>query len=388
MFTKWWTENSLHARKGNPAGAGASRPAASRRAWARGAAVTMLAVSLAVTSGCGLLPKEGEEEVLPEITPPQISKKPEYEVTTTTLETKVQGLGKVMSKQEETLFFTLDNMRLKTLNVKPGDQVAAGEVIATLDVETMQKDLRSKRLAFRKAEAGMKETLRKRDEMDPIEFEEAAIAFEEQRQAIVDLENEIAKATLTSPLAGTVVQLNVQKGDAVKAYDPVAVIADTGNLVVAATLSKDDLAKVSVGMPAVVSVNNAEAKEGKVSQLPMTSGNDQNGNGGAGGGFPGGGGEAGGKKLDRPEDYLQVDIGAFPKGVTRGTPLSVSVIIQRKANAVVIPLAALRSIGSRTYVQVIDENGKREVDVAVGQQTSTQAEILEGLTPGQKVVGR
>lgn len=390
MFTKWWTENSLHARKGNPAGAAASRPTASRRPWARGAAVTMLAVSLVVTSGCGLLPKEGEEEVLPEITPPQISKKPEYEVTTTTLETKVQGLGKVMSQQEETLFFTLDNMRLKTLNVKPGDRVAAGEVVGTLDVEALQKDLRGKRLAFRKAETGMKETLRKRDEMDPIEFEEAAIAFEEQRQAIVDLETEIAKATLTAPFAGTVVQLNVQKGDSIKAYDPVAVIADTSKLVVTATLSKDDLAKVSIGMPAVVSINNAEAKEGKVSQLPITTSNDQNGGGGnGGGGFPGDGGQgAGGKKLERPEDYLQVDIGAFPQGVTRGTPLSVSVIIQRKANAVVIPLAALRSIGSRTYVQVIDENGKREVDVAVGQQTSTQAEILEGLTPGQKVVGR
>ncbi|EXX92623.1 transporter, partial [Paenibacillus darwinianus] len=151
-------------------------------------------------------------------------------------------------------------------------------------------------------------------------------------------------------------------------------------LVVTATLSKDDLAKVTVGMPAVVSINNVEAKEGKVSQLPLTAGNDQNGGNGGGG--------AGGKKLERPEDYLQVDIGAFPKGVTRGTPLSVSVITQRKTNAVVIPLAALRSIGSRTYVQVIDENGKREVDVAVGQQTSTQAEILEGLKPGQKVVGR
>ncbi|EXX91619.1 transporter, partial [Paenibacillus darwinianus] len=222
MFTKWWTENSLHTRKGNPADAAASSRTSSGRVWARRAAVTMLAASLVVTSGCGLLPKEREEELLPEITPPQISKKPEYEVTATTLETKVQGLGKVMSQTEETLFFTLDNMRLKTLNVKPGDQVAAGAVIGTLEVETMQKDLRSKRLAFRKAETGMKETLRKRDEMDPIDFEEASIAFEEQRQAIIDLEAEIAKATLTAPFAGTVVQLNVQKGDAVKAYDPIA----------------------------------------------------------------------------------------------------------------------------------------------------------------------
>ena len=67
----------------------------------------------------------------------------------------------------------------------------------------------------------------------------------------------------------------------------------------------------------------------------------------------------------------------------------INIITQRKENAIVIPPSTLRSIGSRTYVQVVDSNGsKREVDVEVGQQTSTEIEILKGLTPGQKVVGR
>ncbi|MNJ71971.1 macrolide transporter subunit MacA [compost metagenome] len=65
-----------------------------------------------------------------------------------------------------------------------------------------------------------------------------------------------------------------------------------------------------------------------------------------------------------------------------------SIITKRTENAVVIPPSTLRSIGARTYVQVVDENGKREVDVEVGQQTPTQVEILQGLEPGQKVVGR
>lgn len=43
---------------------------------------------VATMSGCSLLPSETEEEVLPPITPPTISKKPEYEVRTETLEKK------------------------------------------------------------------------------------------------------------------------------------------------------------------------------------------------------------------------------------------------------------------------------------------------------------
>ncbi|MNE85837.1 macrolide transporter subunit MacA [compost metagenome] len=73
----------------------------------------------------------------------------------------------------------------------------------------------------------------------------------------------------------------------------------------------------------------------------------------------------------------------------RGRPLSATIVTQRKENAVLIPISALRSVGSRTYVQIVEADGsKREADVEVGLQTSTELEILNGLTPGQKVVGR
>lgn len=374
MFTKWLMGNSSEAREEVRAEGRAGRR------MLRMAGISMLALTVAFAGGCSLLPDEGEEEVLPEITPPQISKKPEYEVTTTTLDTKVTAIGKLMSEEEETLFFTLEGKRLMTLDVKPGDVVKAGQLIAELDVEDMRKDLRQKRLQFRKAEASMKETLRKRDEMDPIEFEEASIAFEEQRQSIVDLEAEIAKASITAPFSGTVVQVHVKKGDLIKAYDPIAIIADTSRLVVTAEIGKQDLERVAVGMPAVVDITGAGQFEGKVSHLPVAGSNDGNNNGNPG---------QGQEEPKRPSDYMQVDIGEMPEGAGRGMPLSATVIINRKENAIVIPPSALRSIGSRTYVQIVDENGsKREVDVAVGQQTPTQVEILEGLTPGQKVVGR
>ncbi|MNC75032.1 macrolide transporter subunit MacA [compost metagenome] len=84
-----------------------------------------------------------------------------------------------------------------------------------------------------------------------------------------------------------------------------------------------------------------------------------------------------------------IELDKWPKDVERGRPLSVKIVTQRKENATLIPISALRSVGSRTYVQVIEDDGsKREVDVEVGLQDSTDLEILKGLTPGQKVVGR
>ncbi|RXZ77085.1 HlyD family efflux transporter periplasmic adaptor subunit [Paenibacillaceae bacterium] len=376
MSTKWWTENSsnLHTRERETT----TFPRRSR--WKKGACVALLSMSLVAASGCSLLPAEAEEEVLPAITPSQISKKPEHEVTTTTLKTEVKGTGNLISMQEETLFFTMENKRLKSLNVKVGDVVKAGDVIGELDVDDMVKDLRLKHLQFRSQEVQMKETLRQRDEMDPVKFEEAVIVFEQGRQALTDLEEDIAKATLVAPFSGTVVSLTAKKGDTVKAYDPICIIADTSKLTVAATVAKDKLASIAVGMPVTVDINNAGQFTGKLKQLPM---NTEGNNGNNGGGAPGGGDPG-----NKPENFVLVDLDKAPEGLNRGTPLSITIVTKRKENAVVIPISALRTIGARTYVQVVDENGKREVDVGVGQQTSTQIEILEGLQPGQKVVGR
>jgi multidrug efflux pump subunit AcrA (membrane-fusion protein) len=358
MFTKWLTGNSF-----------------------KRTAAAVLGASLIITSGCSLLPKEENEEQLPEITPPQISKKPEYEVTTSTLETKVTGTGKIISMQEETMYFTLDGKRLKAINVKAGQKVTAGQVIAQLEVDDMIKELRDAKLQFKKDEIEMKKTLRDRDTMDPIEFQEKQIAFEEKRQALVDKQVEIDKATLTAPFAGTVVSVNVQKGDQIKAYDPICIIADTSQLTAAAQLAQDELEGVALGMPAVVDISGVGEVSGKVKQLPVVKEDDQNnGNGGGNGGQP---------QPERPEDFLLVQLDKLPQGMTRGMPFSISIITNRKENAIVIPPSALRTMGARTYVQIVEQDGtKREVDVEVGQQTATEVEIVKGLTPGQKVVGR
>lgn len=365
MSMKWWMAYSLRNDQVTPI----------QRTNRRGAGlIAVLAMSVAI-SGCGLLPDEPVEEDLSAIELPKISEKPKYDVETKTLETKVSGSGKILSTQEKTLYFTLEGKRLKKLYIQSGDVVEEGQPIAELDVDDIKKSLRNQTLAFKKTELEMKELLRTRDEMDPVDFEQRMLGFEEARQALADLQEDIDKAVLAAPFSGTVVSVAVQEGASIKAYDTIAVIADPSRLVVAATLSKDDLEKVAMGMEVQVDINNAGKLTGKIKQLPQPATE----NDGSGQGTP----------PLRLDQYLLVEVKDLPKTATRGTPLSVSVIVNRKENAIVIPLAALRTIGARTYVQVVEADGsKREVDVEAGQQTSTDVEILQGLTLGQKVVGR
>ncbi|MFC0213093.1 efflux RND transporter periplasmic adaptor subunit [Paenibacillus chartarius] len=371
MSTKWWTEHSyLNSKLWKPT-------------LALGAAAALL-----LSSGCSLLPKEAEEEQLPTITPAKLSQKPTYDVKTQTLETKVRGSGKLMATIEEELYFTEENdgKRIKNVAVKSGDQVQAGQLIAELDVSDLESQLKQKQLQTRQDELTMIETLRKSDEVSPEHIEKAKIDFELKREELASLQSKLAKSKLTAPFAGTIVSVYVKKGDSMKAYDTIATVADLSQLTVAASISGDDLKKIAVGMETQVDINGAGAHKGKVKQLPNPKQEDS---GGQNGGFPGSFPNGDQQERDSIDNYVLIELEKFPEGLNRGTPLSVSVITSRKENAVTIPLAALRSYSGRNYVQVVDAQGnKKEVDVEIGQQTATDVEIVKGLTPGQKVVGR
>jgi macrolide-specific efflux system membrane fusion protein len=367
MSTKWWTEDSSLRRTMKPI------------------ATLILCTSLLLSAGCSLLPKEQEEETLPTINPPKLSKKPEYVVKTDTLETKVRGSGRLMALKEEQLFFPeeMNSKRISAILVQTGASVEQGQVIAELDVSELESQLKQKRLETRKDELTMIETLRKADELSADQIEQAKIDFELKREALNKLESQIAKSKLTAPFTGTIVSITAKKGDTIQTDKSIAIIADLSQLTVAATISTEDAKKIAVGMEAVVDINSAGQHKGKVKQLPVPKENNNNNNGGW---FPGSGQGQGQESI---EDFLVVELDAFPPGMNRGTPLSVTIITQKKENAITIPLAALRSYSGRNYVQVVDEQGnKKEVDVEIGQQTPTDVEIVKGLTPGQKVVGR
>jgi len=366
MSSKWWMGNlSIHKSKTKPL------------------LIACMAAALAFAPGCSLLPKEAEEETLPPVNPPKLSKKPEFVVKQEPLESKVRGSGKLMGTKEEDLYFTDDNnRRIKNLFVKTGDKVEQGQIIAELDVSEQESQLKQKRLQTRRDELTMIETLRKADEMGAEEIEKAKIDFELKREDLQKLEETIAKAKLTAPYSGTIVSVYMKKGDTAKAYDAVATIADLTQLAVVASFSADDLKKVAVGMEAVVDINTAGQHKGKVLQLPSPKAEENNNNNR---GMP----NNNQREPDSIENYLVVQLDQFPPNLNRGTQLSVQVITQRKENAVLIPLSTLRSYAGRNYVQVVDDQGnKKEVDVEIGQQTATEVEILKGLTPGQKVVGR
>lgn len=346
----------------------------SRNRKGRAAGLLLAVISFTLLAGCSLMPQEEEKESLPQIKVPKISQKPEYPVQRKDLELKATGSGKLLSAQEENLFFETDNRRITSIHVKAGDKVKQGQVLAELDPGDLNSQIRRKEIDIEKTEMDLKEAMRGDDSeaSDQVLLRKQQLDYELMKEELAELKEELGSLKLVAPYSGTIVSFTAEKGDLARSYEAIGRIANMGSLVVAVQFSSNDMDSIAPGMEAVVDINASGEYKGKVNRLPVNDG--QSGDNG---------------EEESLDAYTLIELSKLPDGLGRGTPLSASVIVQRKKNVLTIPLAALRTQNNRHYVLVAGPDGsKGEVDVEIGIQTSTDVEIIKGLEEGQKVVGK
>ncbi len=169
-----------------------------------------------------------------------------------------------------------------------------------------------------------------------------------------------------------------------QSYQTVMVISDLSQLAVAAEISDSDKAKIAVGMDAIVDINAHGQFNGKVARLPIEKNNNNNNY------DPMESLESRRQSADREsiDDYMivrsRISLRMLPaerRSAYRSssTAVKMSRDSARCAADVVGPLLRASRRGRR------HEAGSGCGDRAT---TATQVEIIKGLEPGQKVVGK
>jgi multidrug efflux pump subunit AcrA (membrane-fusion protein) len=181
---------------------------------------------------------------------------------------------------------------------------------------------------------------------------------------IARLEKRLAATQLVAPFAGTVVSIRVKVGDTVDASHPAASIAKPARPIVRATVTPADMDKVSVGQTALVQLqgqpDSAAPLSGKVISLtPNEAGTARTAD----------------ISLDWPS--------AAPK---LGTVVDLGMVLEQKDDALLVPKKAVHTVNSRTFVELVDGSTKRVLNVQLGIVSTTDAEIVDGLSLGQLVV--
>lgn len=314
-------------------------------------------------SGCYFLPKEEAA-----IAPPLI-KAPE--VTFDTVEIKKGVIEKVLSEKgtfvsvsQHSLSFKYRSGYLKAFNIRLGDSVKKGDVLALLDTDNLENQIRDQQLNVRRCEILYNDAVSSPNATkSSIELKQ--LDLDAAKNRLNDMQNEYEKSKIVSPIDGKVVFVEKANfGDYISANKNLVVIADPKELQVEYT--GGDASTFKVGQEVTVRYNNQDLK-GKVVMTPANA------------------------PADADQDLktsIRVLVENLPANVFIGDPATIELVQARNEDAIKIPKGLVNNYNGRNFVYVLDNGVKIEKDVEVGIQTATEAEIVKGLDAGDKVIVR
>jgi multidrug resistance efflux pump len=184
--------------------------------------------------------------------------------------------------------------------------------------------------------------------------------LEQDRAQVASLERDLAATRLPAPFAGTIVAVYVRPGDPLEPGRPVLLLAKQGEATVRAAVGEREAPRLAAGQAASVQITGGDGPfEATVSAIGA-------GDGGVG-----------------RVAYVSVQ---WPAAPAVGTHVDVQVTLQQKDGALIVPKKAVRSTGSRHYVQFVQGTSRRVASVEIGIVSATEVEILKGLVEGQVVV--
>jgi len=313
-------------------------------------------------AGCGLFPREEKVLAPPLLTPPEVSYDV-VEVKRGSIEDRVTASGTFTPAEQQNLFFRYRGGRIRTLYVHLGDELKPGALVADLDTGSLENRIAQLKILLRKTEINV-ERLGALNR-DRYERELAGLDVELARLQLEDSQAELEQSRLYTPIAGVVVYLTqVKEGDTVDAYRTVAQVADPRRLQL--IYKGDNASDFRVGMKVSVRYRD-RAFTGEVVMAPGTT------------------------PPDAPEDLKNaviVRLPQLPADIGRGDSATISVVLARGDNVIVLPRDLVHQYLGRNFVQVMENGVKTERTIELGLQTATEVEIVKGLSPGEQVVSR
>jgi RND family efflux transporter MFP subunit len=139
---------------------------------------------------------------------------------------------------------------LVAVNVKPGDQVAAGAKLATLDSDTQQNAVDKAKLTLNDADSTLSRTqsLAKTNSVPTSQLDSAQLADDSARLALQAAQITLDQRTITTPAAGTVGLIQVSPGNLINAQSIVTTIEDSSEILVNFWVPERYTSQMQVGM--------------------------------------------------------------------------------------------------------------------------------------------
>jgi multidrug efflux pump subunit AcrA (membrane-fusion protein) len=184
--------------------------------------------------------------------------------------------------------------------------------------------------------------------------------------SLIEAQQSLADAQLTSPLTGTVASVDLAVGQAVtagSASDAITII-NSGSYQATASLTSTQAAEVKVGDQALVTVNGINGTlTGSVTRVGPVDASDSSYT------YP-----------------LIVLLTGGSHGIAAGSTAQVQVVLHQVADTRAVPTSAVHTVGHSSYVFVPASGGEARKKIAVGIVGSVYTQVTGGITKGATVV--
>lgn len=321
---------------------------------------------IALTAGCSLLPKEDEPLKPPLVQPVRVNDVlSEVEIGSITVE--VTGSGSLESTNQAHHQLTASGDRVKEVLVRSGSVVEAGDPLILFEDDGVDRDVLRREIEREKKQLALDEAKRTNDQrrirIASLELELAQMELD----IILEKQESLQIRAQMSGVVTFVASLN--PGDFVEAYRSLVIISDPNQLRLAySTSNASSLSNVKVGMSAELTHKNNELT-GKVVQTPSSAPFTEDN-----------------RLREQYSKTLFIEMDQLPEEAEMGNQVNVRIILAHKEDVIIIPKSGLRSTFGRNYVQVLEDERRRELDIELGLESTTMVEVVNGLEPGQMIV--
>ena len=320
---------------------------------------------------------------------------------------EIMVTGSLVAREEILIAPEVDGLRLLTLAVEEGDFVEQGDLLATLEKETLIVERARSDATIARAEAAIAQARSRVTEAEAVLAEAEAqlqrakplkerrvlsdSIFDERRAAATtaqarlktaqdgvtlaqaekaellarrrEIEWRLSKTEIRAPRAGLVTRRTARVGAvASSASTPLFHLARDGEIELEAQVIAPKLARIREGQTAKVAAGGVPELQGRVRLVsPEVD--------------PA-------KRLGKVRIFLGRDerlrIGAFARATIRA----------EQRSGLSLPLSAILFRGKTALVQKVEDSRVHSTTVTLGLQTNGQVEIREGLSQGDRVVAK
>jgi membrane fusion protein (multidrug efflux system) len=266
--------------------------------------------------------------------------------------------------------------RVVEVHLKAGQPVKQGEVLVRLDSTDLRAKLKQAQATLESGEASRAQAevdvdrlgkLRKANAVSEQDFERAATALKSAdaelnraRASINEIQATLDWATIRSPLDGLVIDKKVDVGDMVTPGQTLATLLDPKRMQLVASVRESLAHRLRVGQTIDVQIENISKEcSGTISEIVPES--------------------------ESASRAFQVKVtGPCPEGIYSGMFGRILIPLDQES-VLMIPRAAVQSVGQLNLVDVVEKGAISRRAVRVGRSFGDDVEILSGLREGEQV---